>query len=124
MHVLDQKDLSKRALTDHFHNYEVLQLHRQLIFFVSAEYHVAASTHALAGRWLFIGTAFLILIFLIIIVLILVLEVLALLELLVSNFHVLLIIVKAEGAIYDVGRAAESHATGNSPLSLAFALGK
>lgn len=96
MNVLNEKNFTKGTLSNHFHDYKVLQ-HRNIgVCLLSIEYKGATLSHALAGSWLLDPTflSLLFLLFIIVVVIfILVSEVFGLLELLVSYFHVFLKII-------------------------------
>jgi hypothetical protein len=120
MHILDQVHLSKSTLAYHFHDYEILQLH-SVALLLSLEDQLPTLLHALPCSRLLdpdLILTVLIFVFLIIVVIVLVLvcEILALLELLVSDFNVLLKIVKLIGGIIN------SDTTGGTGRSTGFSL--
>jgi hypothetical protein len=98
VHILYEVHLAKSALADHFHDNEVLKLHI-ISFLLPLEYECTTLLHACSRCGLLDATHLIlrILIFIllvIVVVLVFVQEVFALLELLVSDLHILLQIVQ------------------------------
>jgi hypothetical protein len=95
VHVLDQVHLAKCTFANHLHNDEILELD-SIAFLLSLENKSTALFHACTCSRFFDAMLLIIIFFLlliIIIVFVLVHEILALLELLVTDLHVLLQVV-------------------------------